>query len=173
MSASLSSAGLGLITTGGLGFLRPASGTWGSMPPVALAGLLILAGASPAGGLGSCLAYHAVLTLVLVGFTLACAVFGDAAEARWGGDPGEVVADETAGQCLPLMFLPAASVTGFWPMCATLIGAFLAFRLFDIFKPWPARGLQSQPGGWGIVLDDLAAGLQAMILMQILTRLAF
>lgn len=171
MASALSTTGLRLITTGGLGFCRPASGTWGSMPPVALAGLMLAIGLNPARGVGPCLAYHAILILVLLFFTLVCVVYGDAAEARYGVDPGEVVADETAGQCLPLLFLPAAATAHLWPALFTLIGAFLAFRLFDILKPWPAAGLQKHPGGWGIVLDDLAAGVQAMILVQVVTHL--
>lgn len=172
MSSALSPFAQRLITTGGLGFMRPASGTWGSMPPVALAAAMIALGINPGHGLGAAIAYHLVLLLILLFFTLVCALYGDAAEARFGADPGEVVADETAGQCIPLLFLPAAGTTHPWPAAATLIGAFLAFRLFDILKPWPANRLQSVPGGWGIVLDDLAAGVQAMIVVQVVARLA-
>lgn len=179
MSGALSPWAVRLVTVGGLGRLRPASGTWGSLPPVVLAGALIAAGVGPGcGGDGSAgcwagaIAYHAVLVGLAAVFTLACAVFGDAAEARFGHDPAEVVADETAGQCLPLLLLPAGAVSGFWPAAATLAGAFVAFRAFDIIKPWPARRLQRVPGGWGIVLDDLAAGVQAMLAVQVVTRLA-
>lgn len=171
MSSALSPCAQRLITTGGLGFLRPASGTWGSMPPVALAAAMLALGVGPGHGPAAAIAYHLILLLILAFFTLVCAVHGDAAEARFGHDPGEVVADETAGQCIPLLLLPGAATTHLWPAAATLIGAFLAFRLFDILKPWPANRLQRIPGGWGIVLDDLAAGAQALIVVQILARL--
>jgi phosphatidylglycerophosphatase A len=49
-----------------------------------------------------------------------------------------------------------------------LLAAFLFFRLFDIVKPWPARQLESLPAGWGIMFDDVAAGVYALLLMQAL-----
>lgn len=156
------------ITTFGLGYLKPASGTWGSMPPVAIAWILL------AGGLGPTehpIVFHAILAAILVVFSAACIVQGDAAEARFGKkDPGQCVADETAGQCLSLMFLPEAAVGEWRHATLTLLGAFVAFRLFDIIKPWPARQLQRVPGGWGILIDDLFAGIYAMAMVQIVTR---
>ena len=86
-------------------------------------------------------------------------------------DPGVVVVDEFAGQFLasaPVpLFQPFASPTweiGVWVM------SFLAFRLFDIWKPGPVNRLQNLPEGWGIVADDIAAGLAAAILMALLLR---
>jgi len=162
---------LALVTVFGLGHAPVASGTFGSIPPIALTAGLWLAGFHPgAGGLGSGV-YHGTLACVLIAFSLACVTQGTAAEARFGHDPAEVVADETAGQCIPLMFLPAAVFADWRAFTLTLLGAFLAFRLLDIVKPWPARGLQGVPGGWGILLDDLAAGAYAFLLVQITTRL--
>ena len=92
-------------------------------------------------------------------------------EERWGKDPGEVVADETAGQCIPLMFLPAWCFTDFWRAVATVAAAFLLFRILDIIKPWPAKQIQSRPYGWGILLDDLFAGAYAAVIMQVGSRL--
>jgi len=66
-------------------------------------------------------------------------------------DPGEVVVDEVAGMMLTLLWLPS----GWVPF---LIG-FLAFRFFDIVKPFPARLAERLPGGWGVMADDLVAGL--------------
>jgi phosphatidylglycerophosphatase A len=68
------------------------------------------------------------------------------------------------------MFLPAASVRDWAHAGATLLGAFLLFRVFDILKPWPANQLQALPKGWGILADDLAAGVQALLVVQLLTR---
>lgn len=171
----LSGLGEAMLTTGGLGRLRPAPGTWGSMPPIALAGTLMLLGWRPEGaGVVSAIGYHGVLASVVIVFCYACVRFGDFAEVHFNKkDPGSVCADETAGQCLPLIALPAASTSGLVPMALTLALAFLSFRIFDILKPWPADRLQRYPGGWGILLDDLAAGVQAMVIVQLVTRLAF
>ncbi len=49
-----------------------------------------------------------------------------------------------------------------------MLAAFLFFRLFDILKPWPARRLEKLPGGWGIMLDDVAAGVYALLVVQVL-----
>lgn len=159
-----------LLTTFGLGLMKPASGTWGSLPPPILAALLMGAGLGPA---AHPWAYNGILALVLLVFAGACVLFGDHAEARFGKkDPGQVVADETAAQCIPLMFLPGAAVSHWWSAGATLLLAFLAFRVFDVIKPWPARGIQRTPGGWGILLDDLLAGAYAMAVVQAAVRLA-
>jgi phosphatidylglycerophosphatase A len=69
-------------------------------------------------------------------------------------DPGFVVIDEVAGQWIALLFSPVDWRHG--------LIALVLFRLFDITKPFPARQLESLPGGWGIVLDDVAAGLYAL-----------
>lgn len=174
---------LPLITVFGLGHMRPASGTWGSLPPVALAALLWLMGAAPlatdtttrgiaaaAGEHGHAIAfavYLATFACVCLAFSAACVVQGAAAEAIFGHDPAQVVADETAGQCLPLAALaivPACFASP-WTTAAWLAAAFVAFRVFDIFKPWPAGALQRIPGGWGILLDDLAAGVYAGVVV--------
>ncbi|MDX2148173.1 MAG: phosphatidylglycerophosphatase A [Planctomycetota bacterium] len=155
-----------LITTFGLGRLRPAPGTWGSLPPVLLAGALIVLGAGPA---AMPAVYHGLLALVIVVFSVACVRDGDAAEVRFGKkDPGDVVADETAGQSLALVALPTWVASSWWEVAGLLVLAFLLFRAFDILKPWPARELQDVPGGWGILLDDLVAGVMALVIMQLL-----
>ncbi len=155
---------LRLASTFGLGQMRPFPGTWGSIPPVILAAVLLFAGAP-------LWLYTLTLLAVLVVFALVCILAGDRAEARWGRkDPSQVVADETAGQCLPLLFLPGSALASPSLILFTLFLAFVAFRLFDIFKLWPARGIQKTPGGWGILLDDLVAGLQALLFLQILSR---
>lgn len=154
-----------LITVFGLGFLRPAPGTWGSLPPVLLAALLLVAGLGPG---NHPIIYNGSLVAVMIFFSVACIAEGDAAEARSirGKDPSESVADETAGQCLPLLFLPGAALTTPAVTAFTLCFAFVAFRLLDIVKPWPASALQRVPAGWGILLDDLVAGVMAMVIVQ-------
>lgn len=160
-------ADLAMVTVFGLGHLRPAPGTWGSLPPVLLAALMFALGAGPA---GHQFIYLGVMLLVAVVFTLACVTQGDRAEARFlKKDPSQVVADETAGQAVTLMFIPPMAGAGA-AAAFSLIFAFLAFRLLDIVKPWPARQIQRIPGGWGVVLDDLAAGVYAGLIVWLTAR---
>lgn len=126
-----------LASMGGIGFLRPAPGTWGSA--------LVL----PAALLGpeACLALSALLTLL-----------GWWALERLPGaklDPGWVVVDEGAGQSLALAALPlGAGAPG-------IILAFLLFRLFDITKPGPVGWADRRKGTAGVMLDDVFAGAMA------------
>jgi phosphatidylglycerophosphatase A len=73
-------------------------------------------------------------------------------------DPQVVVVDEVAG--LLVTMLPMRDVS--WR--AVLVG-FLLFRLFDVTKPWPVRGMEKLPGGWGIVMDDVFAGIYGACVM--------
>jgi phosphatidylglycerophosphatase A len=75
-------------------------------------------------------------------------------------DPGIVVVDEVVGQWVTLAALP------FTPLTAGL--GFLLFRAMDIVKPWPARDLERVPGGWGIMADDVAAGVYAQLALRVL-----
>jgi phosphatidylglycerophosphatase A len=74
-----------------------------------------------------------------------------------GTDPGFVVIDEVAGQWIALA---VASVEWRHALVALLL-----FRVFDITKPWPARQLEGLRGGWGIMMDDVAAGAYALLVM--------
>jgi phosphatidylglycerophosphatase A len=76
-----------------------------------------------------------------------------------GHDPGIIVVDEIIGMLIALIALPK---TLFF-----MITAFILFRIFDIMKPYPARQMEKLPGGWGIVLDDVIAGIYANLLIQI------
>jgi phosphatidylglycerophosphatase A len=76
-----------------------------------------------------------------------------------GNDPGIIVIDEIIGMLIALLFIPK---TTFF-----LITAFILFRIFDIAKPYPARTMEKLHGGWGIVLDDVVAGIYANIVIQI------
>jgi phosphatidylglycerophosphatase A len=134
----------------GAGYGKPGPGTWGSVAAVLLWGAFVwLAHPTPQ-----------VLLLVLsagVALTLLFGIPAATIAARESGieDPGFVVIDEVAGQWIALLFAPAG-----WPHA---ILALILFRLFDITKPYPIRKLESLPGGWGIVLDDVLAGLYALI----------
>jgi phosphatidylglycerophosphatase A len=130
-----------VASMGGLGFLRPAPGTWGSLLvlPVALAGP------------------EASLALGVLLSVLGWWALGRLAEARQ--DPGWVVVDEGAGQSLALAALPAA--TG----VAGVLLAFLLFRAFDIIKPGPVGWADRRKGATGVMLDDIIAGMMAAALL--------
>lgn len=133
----------------GAGRLKPGPGTWGSIAAVLLwAAFALLARPAPATLLTALLA--AVAVVLILGVPAATTV------ARESGrkDPGFVVIDEVAGQWIALLFCPAD-----W---GHAIVALVLFRIFDIFKPPPARQLERLPAGWGIVFDDVAAGLYAL-----------
>jgi phosphatidylglycerophosphatase A len=155
-----------LLTTGGLGHMRPASGTWGSLPPVIIAYALILVGIGPGDELAW--VYFLVLALICIIYSGACVLLGHEAEAKWGKDPSEVVADETAGQCLTLMFIPAGICNCPLTTMGAVLGAFFLFRAFDILKPWPAGAMQKIAGGWGILLDDILAGIMGGVALLII-----
>jgi phosphatidylglycerophosphatase A len=96
--------------------------------------------------------------------TVAAFFIGTYASARmehcYGDDPSIVVVDEIVGMWISLFFLPKSIVI------ATL--AFLAFRFYDIVKPPPARQMENIPGGWGIMLDDVFAGIYANVSIRVI-----
>lgn len=100
-----------------------------------------------------------VVTVVAIVF-LSCWI-ADLAEGLLGAkDPQIIVIDEVAGMLVTLLFLPVN-----WQVA---LAGFFFFRLFDIWKPFPARWLQDHlPGGWGVVGDDIMAGVYANLVLQI------
>lgn len=141
------------IATGvGAGYLPVAPGTWGSIEAVAAAWaahrwfparerLLIAAAA----------ALFSIMGVWAAGRT--------ARDAK-DPDPSKVVVDEIAGQLLTFLFVPLSA--------SVLILGFLFFRVFDIIKPFPARQSEDLPGGWGIMADDLIAGVFAGVCLLLL-----
>jgi phosphatidylglycerophosphatase A len=103
--------------------------------------------------------------VAVIAATFLLGVFAATAAAPSFGrkDPRPIVIDEVAGQWTALLLAPAA-----WP--ALLIG-FLLFRVLDILKPLGIRRLEALPAGWGIMADDMAAGLAAMGLLQAILSL--
>jgi phosphatidylglycerophosphatase A len=148
-----------IVTMGGVGYL-PASGTFASL----LTCLLlwpVFAGLSPMG-------QNVVAIAGLVGFSVLNIGMAPWAIKEFGDkDPGKFVLDEAAGICLSVLFLPPRMG---WATGVNLAAAFIAFRIFDITKPPPARQLESLPEGWGILLDDLAAGVYANLVCQLVLR---
>lgn len=146
------------LTAGGLGLMRPAPGTWGSLPPAALAFGMARLG---------CPVWQISLAMVMlmVAASVATVRFGDLGERIFGKkDPGSVVSDEVAGQALTLVWLPWG--IGLREDLALAAAGFFLFRILDIVKPPPARGIQSRHGGWGILLDDLAVAVYGAIAMS-------
>lgn len=141
----------------GIGFLRPGSGTWASVP-IALVWIFL---EHHHGGPHFNL-YWAVfcVAVTLVGIPASTIV------ARESGvdDPGHVVIDEVAGQAIALAYAPVFG----WKYA---LAGFILFRAFDIIKPPPVRQLERLRAGWGIMMDDVAAGLLALVLLQIGARL--
>jgi phosphatidylglycerophosphatase A len=144
-----------IATFFGIGFLRPGSGTWASLATAALwwtgAGLLLQ---------GSMQSLYA--TLIACGVLIA-GIPASSIVARESGvhDPGHVVIDEVAGQLIALIAVPLR-----WQY---VLASFILFRGFDIVKqPPPIRQLEKLPGGSGIMLDDVGAGIYANVIMQVL-----
>ncbi len=88
------------------------------------------------------------------------------AEAEGTKDPSVVVIDEIAGQLVTFLWIPFIDLHSF----KVLLAGFLMFRAFDIWKPWPIRKAENLPGGLGIVLDDVLAGIFANIILQVWLR---
>jgi phosphatidylglycerophosphatase A len=148
----------------GLGRLPIAPGTWGSLPPVVIFGIM-------------CQFHFSVpsITIIMAALFLAgsviCVKFAPAAiEATGKNDPGEVVADELAGQSVTFLAVPFFIPVTLTPsqICIITSAGFLLFRFFDILKPWPIRKLEKLPKGYGILADDLLAGVFAAIVLVII-----
>ena len=145
----------GIATLAGTGYLRPGPGTWGSA--VTTVAWFFVARALPAEyRVGTAIGWAALATLI--------GIPAATREARASGkkDPQHVVVDEMAGQMIALIGAPLA-----WK---SLVASFILFRCFDIVKPPPIRRLEHLPEGSGIVLDDVAAGIYALIVAQVLLR---
>lgn len=130
----------------GLGRLPRAPGTFGSL--LALPLYFLMSGL-PA-------IYYGAVVLVLFGVGVWCC--GRTAAALGTIDPAVIVWDEVVGFLIALALTPSG-----WRW---LILSFVLFRLFDIVKPFPLRRLERLPGGWGIMVDDVGAGLYAGLLLQ-------
>ncbi|MEZ6126205.1 MAG: phosphatidylglycerophosphatase A [Planctomycetaceae bacterium] len=136
----------------GLGRIRFAPGTWGSLWGVPLGWLL--AEASPT----------TRLMIAGVMFVVGVPLCGRAALLRKTKDPGSVVWDEIAAFPIVYAFVPLSSGR-LWPL---LIAGFVLFRVFDIWKPPPVRHCDRLSGGFGIMIDDSVAAVYACLALMIL-----
>jgi phosphatidylglycerophosphatase A len=139
----------------GIGFMPRMPGTWGS---VAAFGLYLLLPGSLF--IGTAMFYTLPVFLV---FCLLSVFVSSKAELKLGHDSGHIVIDEVCGYFIAVMFLPKTLLVGVY--------ALVLFRVFDIAKPLLISRSQKLPKGWGVVADDLLAGLVANILTQILIRI--
>ncbi len=167
-----------IMTVFGLGRLKPAPGTWGSLPPCAIALLLVWCGL-PIWAIGC------IMIAIVIVSSVGCVALGEWAEKKYKGkDPGCVVIDETAGMALTLAFVPLSLpiidpllsqdhwAAGFIGWVIVIGAAFLIFRILDIVKVPPANAMQQFPAGWGILIDDLIVAVYGNIILQIALRFA-
>lgn len=135
-------------TTGGVGLIPGAPGTYGSLLGLATRVLLC----------------HLHITwyadILLIAVLIAVGIWSASAYEKitQKTDPSACVIDEFVGMLLATLFLPCQGV---W-----LIIAFILFRLLDILKPWHINTLQKLPGGWGIMADDCAAGIVTALIVH-------
>ncbi len=103
----------------------------------------------------------AVTLAAVVLFTLVSVPSINRVEKVWGEDPSRVVVDEMVGVWIALLAVPEC---GCW---LYMVGAFALFRLFDIWKPLGVRRMEAIGGGWGVMLDDILAGVYAYAVLLI------
>ena len=148
-----------IATFFGSGLGKPGPGTWGSVAATLIFSAVVFF-LHPAP--------QTLLGLTVSGIILSIALGVPAATiaARESGrkDPGFVVIDEVAGVWITLL----GAV--FHPNWKHIVVALLLFRVFDIWKPFPVRQLEKLPEGWGIVFDDVAAGLYAWAVLVLLNK---
>jgi phosphatidylglycerophosphatase A len=138
-----------ISTAGGAGYFPIAPGTAGSA-----VGVVIVVGLAR---LGLDRLWSSVVLAVVALLLFAAGVWGAGEAEKFFGrtDPGQVVIDEVVGQMITFLLLPHAT----WKW---LLAGFLLFRAFDIVKPFPARQAERIPRGWGIMIDDVVAGLYGL-----------
>lgn len=147
-----------------VGHLRPAPGTWGSLAAIPLAWAVHVLG-------GFLALVLATLALVWLGWWAVTEATKDSADK----DPSEIVIDEVAGQWIalwPVSLGAQVAGAGFWALWPGVLTAFLAFRLFDIWKPGPVGWADRQQGAFGVMADDMIAGWLAALVVAVLAAIA-
>ena len=140
-------------SAGGVGLIPVAPGTWGSAVGVCLL-VVVRQTAAPA-------VEALLLAVVLAGGVWSATM----AERHYGrSDPGVIVIDEIAGMLVALFWIPVTWVG--------LLAGFAAFRVFDIVKPFPVGAAERLPSGWGVMADDVVAGLYAYVTVRVLAAVA-
>jgi phosphatidylglycerophosphatase A len=142
-----------MATGFGSGLLPLAPGTWGAALALLLIYPLSYLSLAPS-------VLNLILCLFIVIFTWIGVKACDALEDEWGKDPKRVVIDEMIGVWIAVLGYPLSIFN--------LLAGFILFRFFDIAKPLGIRQLENIKGGWGVMLDDVAAGVYANIALQII-----
>lgn len=140
-----------IATSFGAGFSPVAPGTVGALVAILVWYILSL-----------CMAYSTLqwtLAGLIVVFTIIGVWSATVSERYWGEDPSKVVIDETVGEWIALLAVPAGQ---HW---AYIVAAFVLFRFFDIFKPLGVRSMENLKGGYGIMADDILSGVYAAVVM--------
>jgi phosphatidylglycerophosphatase A len=133
-----------------VGLIPVAPGTFGTLAAVPLFWLIS----------GLPIYIYLLITLVVIGVSIWAATVTEQIYGR--RDPGEIVADEVAGYLVTMVLIP--------PTALNIVVGFFLFRLFDIVKPPPVRSFEKLPRGWGVVVDDVAAGVYACVCMHLILR---
>ena len=132
-----------------IGHLPIAPGTWGSLAALLVWYVII-------GYISSITLI--VLIVIIFGFGVYTSSIIEMQLTK--KDPSVIVIDEWVGQWIALLFIPQSLLWG--------LVAFLLFRLFDIWKPYPIKNLDKMSGGWGIMLDDVLAGIYSLVVVSVL-----
>lgn len=140
-----------VATAGGAGFMPKAPGTAG-----AVVGVALYIGMQGAGAGAYFL--HAILLILFAGTLAAHRV-----ENLWGHDSQRIVIDEVVGQMIAYGLAGKTRLS-----VASIVVGFILFRFFDIAKPFPIRRLERLPGGFGVMADDVGAGLYALGVLTLL-----
>ncbi len=138
-----------------LGYFPKAPGTVGTLIAALVYYLL------PEGLFISFISGILFLLIVLI-LSITSVYFISKAEKTLGYDNSRIIIDEFFGYFFSILFLPKTVFV--------LIGSFLLFRFFDILKPEPVNVLQKLPNGWGVMADDVMAGIYANLVLQVLVR---
>ena len=148
----------GLAATGlGLGYSPFAPGTAGSGGALVLVWIIMTYGGAQGG--------YALLAIAILLYPVGRSL-AEWAEQEWGDDPGCFVLDEIAGYLLGAAIVWLATASS--PDVTELVALFVLFRAFDILKPWPISRLEELKGGDGVMLDDVAAGILAAVVLLLL-----
>jgi phosphatidylglycerophosphatase A len=103
--------------------------------------------------------YNAIISVGITVAIIGLGIWsGNKVEPIWGKDHGRVVIDEVAGMCISLLFVPVT--------IKYVLAGLILFRFFDIVKPLFIKKLELLPGGWGVMMDDVLAGVYANIVLQ-------
>jgi phosphatidylglycerophosphatase A len=137
-----------VATLAGAGYGPIAPGTWGTLAAVPL-WLLVALSASPI--------LYAGATVALIAIAIPCATTAERLLAK--KDAGPVVIDEAAGFLVTMFLAPVTPISG--------VLGFVFFRIFDVLKFYPADRLERFPGGFGIVMDDVASGVYACLSLHL------